>query len=105
LGASLRGACEVRAPGIVMRSPILTLVCGAMLLARAMSVNDLPYMREILIKVSPGATTWTPELFGGALAGARPTGGGNAAEEAGRGCEAAGVCTVPVTTRSAACGG
>ena len=56
-----------------MRSPTFTMVCGAMLLALAISASGLWYLRDSFISVSPGATTWTcwPLLVAGAaIAGA-----------------------------------
>src|SRR6266542_1174404 len=64
------GVPVVRVPGMRMRSPILSVACGSMLLALASSGIDLPYLREIFDSVSPGATMCVP---GAVAAGAAAT--------------------------------
>src|SRR5262249_39248721 len=94
-----------RFAGIVMRSPIFTLVCAGMLLRRASSVGGILYLRAIAYSVSPGATTCTTGCVGAILpAGAfdwRMGGGSACGDCAGGG----GACTEPVVIGSGAWAG
>jgi hypothetical protein len=58
-------------PGIVNFWPILIPAIGCRLLARAMSLRVLPYLRAMPKSVSPEATTWTPACCGAGAAATR----------------------------------
>src|ERR1700737_3046220 len=77
-GESLGLAADVRTPGMTRRSPTLRCAVIGILLALASAPTGLPYRREILLRVSPGATTCTPGLPAGLTAATGAICGGDA---------------------------
>src|SRR5271166_4448157 len=61
-GTGLDLMADVRTPGITRRSPTLRRAVTGIWLASANSLTRLPYRREILLRVSPRATTCTAAL-------------------------------------------
>src|SRR5208337_5274777 len=66
--AGLDLMADVRTPGIIRRSPTLRRAVTGIWLALANSLTGLPYRREILLKVSPEATTCTAALLAALMA-------------------------------------